>query len=158
MRQILNRVPPALTQGLALHGAVAGLAAALRVARVANPRVKRSVEDFCATYQFVSGNSVRRLVFENGKIRSRRGRADNPDYEVTIHDLPGAVRILKEEPNNLLRLMVANKIDQTGNTWYLFRLGYLAGLMERQARDLAAVAAEIKRKLPFAAAKPLRSS
>ncbi len=60
----------------------------------------------------------------------------SPDYEIKFIDLLGTVRHMVNDSNDVLGLLIENKIDQTGNTYYLFKFGYLFGLIERSVRNL----------------------
>ena len=126
------------SDALLLHLVVAGIRTVFAVARWTNPKFRKAIASFEATYQFRAGPSTRRLVFQDGRISTHRGACPAPEYEVVFIDLPGALRIMSKEPNNPLRLLSQKKIEQRGNNYYLFKLGYLFGLCERQLRDLVA--------------------
>ncbi len=129
--------PKTLSSAVLLHLFVAGVRLVFAVARWTNPRFRRAITSFEATYQFRAGPSTRRLVFRDGRVRTGRGACASPEYEVVFLDLPGALRIMISEPDNPLRLLTENKIEQSGNNYYLFKFGYLCGLCERQLHDLA---------------------
>lgn len=120
-----------------LHGSVIGTWLVFKLARRLDPRMKKATKTFEATYQFRSGSAVRRLIFTGGRVTTRRGAVADPDYELVLLDPPAVIRQLAEDPNDVLRLLMDNKVRQRGNMYYLFRYGYLWGLCRRYATELA---------------------
>lgn len=117
-----------------LHVFVIDLAVVFSLMRRHDKRFARAVSDYRAVYQFVVGRSVRRLIIDNGQFRTRRGKGSKVDYEIVFLDLLGALRQLSQQPNDVLQLLLQNKIDKSGNNYYLFRFGYLCGLCESHLR------------------------
>jgi len=99
-------------------------------------RFRKALERFDATYQFRTGPITRRLIFADGCIRTRRGLDPSSDYEIVLLDPPGVVRRILKNPDNLIKLLMENKIDQRGNNYYLFKFGYLLGLCDRYFQEL----------------------
>ena len=123
--------------GLMIHAAVFGLGLLLEVLRRRDARIQRALTNFSACYQFRTPHgAARRLIFAGGRARTRAGLADAPDYEVVLLDPPAVVEQLARDPDDVVRLLLENKIDQRGNPYYLFKLGYLMGLCERRLRGL----------------------
>ena len=117
-----------------LHVFVIELAAIFSLMRRRDERFARAVSDYRAVYQFVVGRSARRLIIDNGQIRTRRGKGSKVDYEIVFFDLLSALRQFSQQPNDVLQLLLQNKIDKSGNNFYLFRFGYLCGLCESRLR------------------------
>ncbi len=118
-----------------MHGSVLGTRAIFELVRLFDKRFKRAIDTFEATYQFRTGASARRLVFSSGRLRTPRGTVPSPDYELVFLDPPGVFRHMLKDSNDVLRLLLENKIDQKGNNYYLFRYGYLWGLCNRFFRE-----------------------
>ena len=96
-----------------------------------SPPMGRTLADFSAVYGFRSNYAVRQMVFDRGKIRIRQKWQDQPDFELTFIDFPGAVSLLRQHPGDMIRLLLENKIHKQGNIYFLFKLGYLFGLCQR---------------------------
>ena len=143
------RVSPALKKSLQdkilVHGMVIGTCAVFELVRRRYPRFGRALESFEATYQFRAGSSksaaCRCLVFTSGRVKTRHGFTTTADYEIVLLDPAAVVKQLLDNPNDMLRLLLENKIDQYGNNYYLFKYGYLWGLCSRYFSDLAQSAA-----------------
>jgi len=125
-------------EGAQLHALVVGLALLFAWMQRAEPRFRRALAGFDATYLFRYGTAARQLVFSKGKVLSRRGSGLNPDFTLTFVDLPGALRHLAARPHDVLQLMIDNRIRQSGNKFFIFKLGYLAALTEDELRRQAA--------------------
>lgn len=124
-----------IVDGAVVHGMVMGTAALFDLVRRADPRFRKALEGFDATYQFRTGGTAHRLIFDHGRIRTRPGRTSSPDYELNLLDPVGVVRRLVEDPNKTINLLMENKIDQRGNNYYLFKYGYLMGLADRWVKE-----------------------
>ncbi len=120
-----------LREAALLHGSVLGLQALLSLSRRLDARVRHTLSAEEVVFQFRTERSARRLVIADGRVRSSAGLCTDPDFEVVFVDLEGALRRIREEPGNLLSLLVENKIEQRGNTYYLFELGYLLTLSQQ---------------------------
>ncbi len=132
MRRSVKR----LWTGLVLHTVVLGVWGVFISARVLMPRFRNAVKGFEATYQFRFAASARRLVISKGRIKTHGGACESPDYEIEFIDLPGALRHMFGDSNDVMGLVIENKIDQKGNVYYLFQFGYLFGLIEHWLREL----------------------
>jgi len=122
---------------LLLRATVTAVAQSLDLARRIDPACRRALQDFEATYQFVHGDDAHQLCFAQGRVRARPGRAPRADYELVFIDLRAALQRLRHNPNDVLGLQLENLIEETGNIYYLFRLGYLLGLLQRRGLDLS---------------------
>ncbi len=131
MKSIADR---ALDEAI-LHGMVIGTWAAFRLVKLRSRRFRNAVDSFEATYQFRTASAGRTLIFSGGRITTRRGFSPSPDYEIVLLDPRGAFRQLFKNPDDMIRLLMENKIDQRGNNYYLFKYGYLLGLCERFLRE-----------------------
>lgn len=118
-----------------LHAIVLTSWVVFGVVRLLSRRFRRALRSFEATYQFRTASAGRQLIFSGGRIRTRRGIAGAPDFELVLLDPPGVLNRLRENPNDMLALMLENKIDQRGNQFYLFKYGYLWGLCLRFFED-----------------------
>lgn len=98
--------------------------------KLLDSRFRRAVASFEAVYLFRTPSSSRSLVFSNGRITTREDGIGPPDFEVDLLDPKGALRAVLKNPNDLISLIVENKIDQSGNLFFLYKFGYLAGLCE----------------------------
>ncbi len=126
-----------LRDRLVIHAGVFGLGMLLEVIRRRDDRLRRALAGFDACYQFrTPGGAARRLIFGGGRTRSRAGRGPAPDYEVVLLDPPAVIGQLARDPDDVVRLLLEGKIDQRGNPYYLFKLGYLLGLCERHLRGM----------------------
>jgi hypothetical protein len=115
---------------LLLHVAIIGLSLVFKLARLLDARFRKAVASYCAVYQFRSENSARQIVFKQGRIASRRGECQAPDFVITFIDLPGALSYMAKYSNDPITLLMENKIDQIGNLYFLYKFGYLCGLCE----------------------------
>jgi hypothetical protein len=120
---------------LLLRATVEALATSFDLARRLDPSFRRALEGFEATYQFSHGATSHQLCISPDRIRARPGRAASADYEVVFFDLRAALLRLRRDPSDLLGLQLENLIEETGNIHYLFRLGYLFGLLQRRGLD-----------------------
>jgi len=120
-----------------LNVMVVGIRGMFGLVNLRSPRFREALKGFDATYRFRAGSSARRLVFADGRIGAPRGEGPAPDYELILLDPAGVVKRMYENPDDMIKLLMENKIDQSGNNFYLFKFGYLLGLCERYFRDLA---------------------
>lgn len=125
-----------------LHAMVVGNWALFRLVKLGDGRFKKAVTDFEATYQFRTRHAGRTLTFSGGRLSTRNGIASDADYELVLVDPPGVVKRMIENPDDMIKLLMENKIDQRGNNYFLFRYGYLLGLCDRFFREQLA-------RLPF---------
>lgn len=119
-----------LAQAALFHASVLGLWAMFNCFRLFDMRFRKSVESFAAQYQFRMSSCARTLVFRGGRIRTRRGTVQNPDYVIRILDPPGLLRSVRDSRVDPISLVMENKISQSGNLFFLYRFGYLLGLCE----------------------------
>ncbi len=100
-----------------------------------DPSFKKALFSFKAVFLFRCGISERHLKFDNGWIQI--GNLTDPsDFELTINDLSGAIKTVRESQGDVLMLLLKNKIHKKGNLYYLFKLGYLFSLCDRYFRNL----------------------
>ncbi|MBU1669974.1 MAG: hypothetical protein KKF41_03440 [Actinobacteria bacterium] len=121
-------VPQLPLEGFVLHALLTVVAFAFNRLKVLDARFGRAVAGYDAVYVFSTPSSERTLVFGRGRIRTRRGRAPSPDFEISILDPPGALRAILRNPDDPISLVVQNKIEQSGNLFFLYKLGSLFGL------------------------------
>ncbi len=132
MRRLFARI----RDSIVLNGVVVGSRVAFGLAGIFSERFRRAVDGFEAVYRFSAGGGARCLVFSGGRIRIRGGGAAPPDYELVLLDPAGFLRSMRKDPNDTLRLLLENKIEQRGNNYYLFKYGYLWGLCIRLLQDV----------------------
>ena len=121
-----------------LHTLVIASWAIIEIVRRRYGRLQRAVESFEATYQFTDGSTIRRLIFSQGRVKTKSGPVASPDYELILLDPLAVAGQIAKNPDGLFKLMVENKIDQRGNNYFLFKYGYLMGLSRRYFEDLLA--------------------
>lgn len=132
----MKTITTGIRDSAVLHGIVLGSWAAFRLTGLMSGRFRRAVERFDAVYRFRVGDAARCLVFDQGRIRVRSGSsALIPDYELVLIDPAGVLQSMRKDPNDTLKLLLENKIDQKGNNYYLFKYGYLWGLCIRLLQD-----------------------
>jgi hypothetical protein len=119
-----------------LHGVVLGSWLIFRLVKLRSIRFQKALENFNATYQFRTGSMGRLLIFSDGNIATRRGIVPEPDYELVLLDPLGVLKRLAKNPDDVIKLLMENKIDQRGNNYYLFKFGYLLGLCQRWFQEL----------------------
>jgi hypothetical protein len=126
----LSRLERALTDACVIHGIGVGSWALFELFGRRFERFRGALDGFEATYQFRAGSACRRLVFADGHVTTRRGAVAAPEYELELLDPVAVVRCVAADPNDVLRLLMENRIEQRGNNYYLFQLGYLMGLCQ----------------------------
>jgi len=125
-----------ILDAIILHGIVIGSWLVFMLVKRRSSRFRKALENFNATYQFRAGKMGRLLIFSDGRIFTRRGIVPNPDYELDLIDPAGVLKRLTKNPDDLIKLLMENKIDQRGNNFYLFKFGYLLGLCQRWFQEL----------------------
>ena len=119
-----------------LHGMVVGCWLLFKLFGLRYRRFRKAMEEFDAVYQFRTGSSARLLIFSKGCIKTRRGVVPLPDYELVLLDPAGVLERLLKNPDDMIKLLMENKIDQRGNIYYFFKFGYFLGLCQRCFREL----------------------
>jgi hypothetical protein len=120
---------------LAVLSLAHGLTLLFVAANKRDERFRRAIADFEATYQFRVGSSAQQVHFDHGQVwTSAPSEIQEPDFEIVILDIYEAVKLISREPENVLRLLMENRIEQRGNKYFLFRFGYLCGLTEKWLR------------------------
>lgn len=118
-----------LNQGM-LNLAVSLIWAMFKLVRRFEPRFRQSLRGFDAVLEFRNEGASLQLIFAGGDITLSRKRR-TPDFSIDFVDLPGAIEAMKNDPGNVLRLLLENKITKSGNNYYLMKFGYLTSLSER---------------------------
>ena len=119
-----------------VHAMVIAIAMVFHLVNSRSSRFRKALEKFDAIYQFRTGDTGRRLIFLDGHIKIRAGLVPAPDYELVLLDPPGVLKRLYKNPDDVIKLLMENKIDQRGNNFYLFKFGYLFGLCQRWFQEL----------------------
>lgn len=119
-----------------IHGMGIGSWLIFTLVKLRYSRLKKALENFNAVYQFRAGSTGRLLIFSDGRITTRSGIVKAPDYELDLIDPPGVLKRLLKNPDDVIKLLMENKIDQRGNNFYLFKYGYLLGLCQRYFQEL----------------------
>ncbi|MFO8049264.1 MAG: pyruvate formate lyase family protein, partial [Desulfosudaceae bacterium] len=108
---------------------------------------------FNARYQFSTRDDLVHLymIFENGRVRTGRGRIDSPDVTVFYKDRSTLADIFDKNPEESLDYLLTNDMSYTGNMAYLTRFSYLttllAGPSSRETRKKSAPLAEPDRDI-----------
>ncbi len=132
----MKRAREKILDAVILHGVVIGSWLVLRLVKRRSRRLQKALENFRAIYQFRTGATGRLLIFSDGRITTRRGIVPEPDYEIDLIDPLGVLKRLAKNPDDVIKLLMENKIDQRGNNFYLFKFGYLLGLCQRWFQEL----------------------
>ncbi len=143
----IGRSPGRRMQDVLLHVILVAAGVLFNFFRLMDRRFSRAVDSFEAVYVIRTPSAARSLVFGRGRIRTRRGADGSPDYEIALLDPPGALKGILENPNDLITLVVENKINQQGNLFYLYKIGYLIGLAEARFRSLSGGLVNLFRRL-----------
>ena len=140
MRELISSIDARVRDAAILHGLVMGICGAFEVARACDDRFRRAISGFDACYQFRAGREGRWLRFGAGRVKTGRGVVTDADYELVLLDPVGvSKRFVDGKANDMLQLLLENKVEQRGNIYYLFKLGYLAGLCAKRVDDIAGV-------------------
>lgn len=137
-----------MLQDFMLHLFLMALGFLFNCFRIFDGRFGRAVRSYEAEYAFRTPSSARTLLFSRGRIRTRKGVGPSPDYEIVILDPPGALKTLMKNPDDLLTLIVENKINQKGNLFFLYKLGYLVGLCNARLGGLTGWRGSARQKHP----------
>jgi len=91
----------------------------------------RAIRECRGTYRFESraGDQARHLVFAGGKVSARKKRPEAVHFTFTLRQ-PDAFSF-SSRPDQLLEILIGNKIVQTGNLYYVYQLGFILSLLER---------------------------
>ena len=110
-----------------------GLAAALRAAAHTDPLLARALAQRDCVYRLESrdGSWAWHLVFRGGKVAVSRSAPSQPVSTLTFLELR-ALSTLR--PEGLLNAMIDNEVVQSGETYSLYRLGFIFDLMRRRLR------------------------
>jgi len=113
--------------GLGLKGLAVML---MRIGRK-DPLMGQALHTLDGTYRFENkdGKFYRYLVFENGKVKAPRNWAGPANFTFTLRE--PAASYLRTRPENILQIVIGNKIAQSGNTYFLFQFGFIMSLMEQ---------------------------
>ena len=103
-----------------------------KTSKVFNRKFKEAVGLYQAVYNFKYKDASVQLVFDRGNIELYYVEKFDPDFEINFLDLPGVLKSMKENPGDVMRLMLENKIAKKGNNYYLLKFGYLIGLCRVQ--------------------------
>ena len=125
-----------LTNKLVFHGSIMAINIMFNFVKKHDLRFKRSVDSYNAIYQFRYRQSARQLIFNNGKIKTMSGLFHSPDFEIAFIDITKVIRKTKDDPGNMLVLLLENLICVNGNTFYLFKFGYLVGICDYYFRNI----------------------
>jgi hypothetical protein len=93
--------------------------------------LERALSEFEGVYRFEShgGEHFHHLVFADGRVFAARKWSAAPNFTFTLHrpeDLS-----LRVAPENVLEVVIANKIGQSGNLYYLYQFGFIMSLLRR---------------------------
>ncbi len=100
----------------------------LKIMKRLDSNLRKSLKDFNGKYLFCCGTSAIQLIFNEGGLSVKRGHVNNPDFQLIFVDIPGAIKVARKHPGDMIRLLLENKIHKKGNIFYLFQFGYFFGL------------------------------
>lgn len=126
-----------------LNAGVVSVWALFRIVRRFEPRFRRSLQAFDGVLRFRNEGASVDLVFADGNVSPGWARRD-ADFTIELLDLPGIVEMMKQDPGNMMRLLLENKITKNGNNYYLMKFGYLASLCERFVTERAQTVKTLK--------------
>ncbi len=111
-----------------------GLALMLNRTARKDPMLGRSLNELKGAYRFQNGDGSfkRHILIGGGKARMVKDLDQEPNFTFTIRDPSGFN--LRSRADNVLDLIVSNKVGQSGNLYYLFQFGFIMSLMERSIR------------------------
>jgi hypothetical protein len=99
-----------------------------------DPWLDRALKELKGIYRFESADArfFRLLVLKEGKVKMARNLPDEADFTFTIYE-PSALG-LRTRPENILEVVIGNKIGQSGNIYHLYQFGFIMSLLERNLR------------------------
>jgi hypothetical protein len=98
--------------------------------------LNRALDEFTGVYKFENrdGSQYRYLVFRGrGKVASPKKWNGEVDFTLTLRDPKAFNRRSRAE--NVLETVIANKIGQSGNMYYIYQFGFTMSLLERYFRS-----------------------
>jgi hypothetical protein len=94
----------------------------------------RAIKELDGVFRFRSGDRIfsRHLVFRDGRVFVKKDWDGDADFTFTIYDFSGLALNTKTE--NILDVIIGNKVGQSGNMYYLFQFGFVTSLLERAVK------------------------
>lgn len=137
---LTRRTPRQLFKTIKTNAAVLLFGGSLRALAVAfrfSKKLRREIDNpqtgfvFDATIQFKTRDDAVNLymVFDHGRVRVRRGVAENPNVTVFYKDKETLARIFSKSPEESLDYLLTNEMSYTGNMAYLTKFSYLTTLL-----------------------------
>jgi formate C-acetyltransferase len=82
---------------------------------------------FNAKYQFTTRDDKVNVyvIFENGKMRSGKGKVENPNITISYKDKETMAKIYNKSPDESLDYLLTNEMSYTGNMAYLTKFSYI---------------------------------
>jgi hypothetical protein len=111
-----------------------GLALTLMRTAKKDPWLERALKELNGAYRFESKDRslARHLVINKGKARMVKNLEREPDFTFTLYDPSGFSLRTREE--NIIDVVIENKIGQSGNMYHLYQFGFIMSLLERGLR------------------------
>lgn len=108
-----------------------GLAFALKRGRKKDPMLERALMEFEGVYRFENRSKILQwhIVLKKGAVKIEREWAGPVNFTFTLNqprDLSIRVR-----PEHVLEVLIANKIGQNGDLYYLYQFGFILSLLRR---------------------------
>ena len=96
-----------------------------------DPWLKRALGQFEGVYRFEStgGEHYHHIVFQAGRVFATKNSSAPPNFTFTLHRPEDLSLRVKSE--NVLEIVIANKIGQSGNLYYLYQFGFIMSLLRR---------------------------
>ncbi len=89
---------------------------------------RQNIKDFKGRYLFeTSDESVTAsVIFDSGDMEVHSGPIPHPDVRVAFKDEMALMELLFSQNQDILNLLMENKVETEGNVNYIYRFGYLA--------------------------------
>ncbi len=99
------------------------------------PWLGRALQEFDGVYKFESGDQrfSRFLVFQDGKVSAPKDFSGEHDFLFTLYDV-SRMKLGRRSSDMVLEIVIGNKIGQSGNLYYIYRLGFIMSLLDRSFR------------------------
>jgi hypothetical protein len=122
-QQLLERLASEATEDVLML-----LLDGMELAFLLDPQFRKNLKDFNARYLLVtkSGDFHVAVICEKNRMSAYKKRIDNCNVQVVFSDYKSIIDLLTHPDPDILDLMLAQKLDFTGNLNYIYKFGYLA--------------------------------
>lgn len=128
---------PSLLKRLRFRAVAQGLkvlAWSVNRARTRDPWLSRALNRFDGVWRFESGDGklAWHLVLENGRLAAVKDPRRPANFTFTLYN-PSDIS-LRVKPEHILEVLIANKVGQSGDLYYLYQFGFIMSLFRRATR------------------------